>query len=244
MLTFIFISIIFFAAGLIQGLSGFGSALVAMPLLTLFIGVKTAVPLCSLNGLIITFYLSLNLRQHIDREKILPLIAGSLPGIYLGVNFLKHTDSFLIEVLLGILIVCYGGYFLLYNPMPRRIHRVWSYLAGFSTGFIGSAFSAGGPPTIIYTTLTGWSRDQIKATLSAFFFASGVITVGMHAVSGITDALVLRYFFISSVFVLFGVYAGNRLYSRLSREEYIRTILIALIILGAMMTVLAFRRDG
>ena len=241
MLTFIFISIIFFAAGFIQGLSGFGSALVAMPLLTLFIGVKTAVPLCSLNGVIITSYLTLHLRSHIDKEKILPLITGSLPGIYIGVSFLKNAESFLIELLLGALIVCYGGYSLIYNPRPRKIHRIWSYIAGFSTGFIGSAFSAGGPLAIIYTTLTGWSRDQIKATLSVFFLVSGVITVGLHAISGLTDAVVLKYFFASSVFVFPGVYAGNLLYGRTTRGRYIRIILVTLVILGLMMIISAFR---
>jgi uncharacterized membrane protein YfcA len=235
MLTLIFISIIFLAAGFIQGLAGFGSALIAMPLLTIFIDVKVAVPLCILNSLLITTYLFFKLKDYMERRKIAPLIAGSLPGIYLGVTFLTSVDSDIIKILLGLLIITYSTYSLAVNPRPRNIRQIWAYAAGFGTGFIGSAFSAGGPPAIIYTTLTGWSKDHIKATLTGFFFVSSLITVVVHAASGLTDALVMKYFFVSAVFVLAGVYGGSLLYDRVNRHGYIRIILIALIVLGLTM---------
>jgi uncharacterized membrane protein YfcA len=240
MLTLILISLIFLLAGFIQGLSGFGSALFAMPLLTIFIDVKIAVPLCMLHSFIIASYLSLQLKDYMEREKILPLIVGSLPGIYIGITFLKNAESTLIQMLIGILIISYGIYSLVFHPGPRKIHRIWSYIAGFGTGFIGSAFSAGGPPAIIYTTLTGWSKDHIKATLTGFFFVGSLITALAHAVSGLTSSLVIQYFLISAVFVLSGVIMGSRLYNKINQQAYIRSILISLIILGLMMIISAF----
>jgi uncharacterized membrane protein YfcA len=235
MITSICIALIFLAAGFIQGLSGFGSALIAMPLLTMLIDVKAAVPLCILNGLIITSYLSLKMRGHMERKKIAPLLAGSIPGIFIGVYFLKNAEPDIIRILLGILIVSYGVYSLLVSQAPRNIHPFWSYLAGFGTGFIGSAFSAGGPPVIIYTTLSGWSRDHIKATLSGFFFASSIITVTVYIMNGLMNTAVLKYFSVSALFVFMGVYGGSKLYSRFDREGYIRIILMTLILLGLMM---------
>jgi uncharacterized membrane protein YfcA len=235
MLTLMLVSIIFFVAGFIQGLSGFGSALIAMPLLTFFLDVKIAVPLCILNGLLITSYLSLQLKSSLDKKKIFPLFIGCLPGVFLGVIFLKNTSSLLIELLLGVLIICYGIFAMIFHPKPRKIHAAWSYLAGFCTGFIGSTFSAGGPPTIIYTTLTDWSRDHIKATLSCFFFLSGVIIAIVHAVNGLINTLIVTYFFVTGFFVLLGTYTGSMFYSRINRQKYIQIILIVLVMLGAMM---------
>lgn len=235
MLTFLFISLIFFIAGFIQGLSGFGSALFAMPLLTFFIDVKTAVPLCILNSILITLYLSLQLRHYMDKKKILPLFFGSLPGIYLGAAFLKNVEADSIKLLLGVLIVWYGLYSLLVQPVQRGIHRLWGFVAGFFTGFIGSAFSAGGPPAIIYTSLTGWSKEHIKATLTGFFLSASAVTAAVHAASGLTNMLVLKFFLSSAVFLMAGVYTGSRLYSMVSRQGYIRVILVTLIILGLMM---------
>ena len=103
--TDLFIALIFLGAGFTQGLSGFGSALLAMPLLTIFIKVKTAVPLCMLNGLIITLFLSLQLKRHMDWEKIGPLSTGCLPGIWVGVFFLRHTHDDIMKLLLGVMLI-------------------------------------------------------------------------------------------------------------------------------------------
>ncbi len=238
-MTLILISFIFFLSGIVQGMSGFGSALIAMPLLTLFIDVKTAVPLCILQSVLMTSYLSLTLKDHMEKEKTLPLLMGSLPGIFFGVTFLKHIESDIIKLLLGFMMVAYSMYSLFFKPQSKSLHRVWAYVAGFSTGFIGSAFSAGGPPTIIYTTLTGWSKNFIKATLTGFFLTSAIITAVAHAATGLTTVLVLKYFLVSSAFVLIGVYAGIKLYNRVSTDGYIRVLHILLIILGSMMSITA-----
>jgi hypothetical protein len=229
------IGLIFLAAGFTQGVSGFGSALVAMPLLLLFLDARTAVPLCVLNGLVITFFLSLQLRRHIDWRKIVPPLIGCLPGIYAGALFLRDADSDLIKLLLGLVLVGYALYCLFCRPRPRRLHSFWPYAAGFFTGVIGSAFSAGGPPTIIYTTLTGWDKDDIKATLSVFFFTNGIIVAAAHAVSGLTTTAVLHYFAGSVLFVLAGVAAGAFCYGRVKSESYLRIILGLLVVMGAMM---------
>ncbi|MBW2664491.1 MAG: sulfite exporter TauE/SafE family protein, partial [Deltaproteobacteria bacterium] len=215
------------------------SALVAMPLLIMFMDVKLAVPLCMLNGLIITSFLSLQLKNHIDWKKIMPLFLGCLPGIYVGTTFLKEANSNVIEFLLGALLIAYGLYGLALRPQPRKINPTWSYLAGFASGAIGSAFSAGGPPTIIYTTLTGWTKDDIKATLSGFFFSTGLIIAVAHAINGLTTVVVLRYFAASTAFVFLGVYAGSIYYGRLKKEVYVRVILGILILMGIMMIVSA-----
>ncbi len=235
MITYLFIIIIFLIAGITQGLSGFGSALFAMPLLVLFMDVKIAVPLCILNSLLITLYLSLELRGFMEKKKILPLFLGSLPGIYFGVTFLKNVDPGIIRMLLGALIVFYGLYSLIARPEQKGIHHIWGYTAGFCSGFIGSAFSAGGPPAIIYTALTGWSKDHIKATLTGFFLVASSVTAVVHAVSGLTNAQVLQYFLASAWFVLIGVYTGSRLSGKISRQVYIRVILVTLMLLGLMM---------
>jgi uncharacterized membrane protein YfcA len=207
-----------------------------MPILTLFIDARTAVPLCVLNSLIISTYLFIELKGHMERNKILPLITGSLPGILTGIIFFKNAESESIQLLLGLLIISYGLYSLMTHRGPGSIHPLWAYPAGFCTGFIGSAFSAGGPPAVIYTSLTGWAKNQVKATLTGFFFFSSVLTVALHAASGITTDRVIKYFFASSLFVLIGTHIGSRLYGSVSRQRYIKSLLILLIILGIMMS--------
>lgn len=229
------LTLIFFIAGITQGVTGFGAGLVAMPLLAFYMDIRVAVPLCMLNGLIITGFLSLQLKNHIDWHKIMPLLIGCLPGVVLGISLLKKTDEALLTLMLGLLLLGYGGYRLLFTMHPRGVHRGWAYVAGFSTGAISGAFSAGGPPTIIYTTLTGWTKDEIKATLSGFFFISGVVTALGHAVSGLTTLTVFRFLAITAPAVLAGVALGSFCSRRFSTEGYIKLILVFLLLLGLLM---------
>jgi uncharacterized membrane protein YfcA len=234
-----YIPLIFLLAGFTQGVSGFGAGLVAMPLLTLVLGIKAAVPLCMLNGLIITGLLSLQLKTHVDWDKIMPLLLGSLPGIFLGALALKRLDADLLQLGLGVFISLYAAYSLSARPRHLAISNRWGYVAGLLTGVISSVFSAGGPPAVIYVSLTNWTKDEIKATLSVFFFVSGIVTALGHAANGLTTAVILREFVITGPLTLVGALSGSLLYRRIRHRTYIVTMLWLLILMGLMMATVA-----
>ena len=235
MTTYLLAGFIFFAAGFIQGLTGFGSALVAIPLLALIIDIKAAVPLCILNGLIITVYLAVQLRRHLDRGKILPLVLGSIPGIFVGVTLLKRVDSTVIRTGIGLLLIIYSLYNLVACPRPFNPARIWGYIAGFMTGAIGAAFSAGGPPTIVYTTLSDWKKEDIKATLSGFFAVNGILIALAHALTGVSTLTTAGYFVATAPFVLVGTVFGTRVTGKIDRKTYLRIIYGFLIVMGVML---------
>ncbi len=197
--------------------------------------VKVAVPLCMLNGLAITGYLSLQLRRHLSKKRIMPLIIGSLPGIVVGVTLLTRVDSGVIRRLIGILLIFYGLYNLLIKPRALHMGPIWAYVAGFLTGAIGAALSAGGPPAIIYTSLTDWSKEEIKATLTGFFVMNGIVTALVHAWSGMTTGEVVGYLWITAPLVLCGTIFGSLLTNFISRDQYMRLIFLFLIVMGVMM---------
>lgn len=229
------IALIFLLAGFIQGVSGFGSALVAIPLLVYFIDIKEAVPLCILSSIFITTYLVYQLRSHLDKKKILPLCLGSIPGICIGATLLKTVPSSTIRLILGVLLALYATYSLLCSPKPRKLNKMWGYLAGFMSGSIGAAFSAGGPPSIIYATLSDWDKHTIKATLTGFFFFNSLLVAAAHAVTGMTTVSVMYHLLIAAPAVLIGTALGSFCYSFFRRDVYLRIIFLFLIFMGLMM---------
>ncbi len=235
MSVIILICFILFTAGWVQGVSGFGSAMIAIPLLTLIVDIKTAVPLCSLASTVIATYMTLQLRHSFDLKKIGPLCVGSVPGIALGATLLKTVPSHIIQALMGVFLIGYGVYNLFFIIPPRRLHRRWGYLAGFLTGAIGAALSAGGPPTIIYTTLNNWSKDEIKATLSGFFCFASYIVIIAHLATGLTTQTVLKTFLVSGPFILLGTALGTYCYRFFKKEIYLKVVFTCLIVMGIMM---------
>jgi uncharacterized membrane protein YfcA len=188
-----------------------------------------------LNGLIITGYLAITLRRHLDPDKILPLVLGSIPGVIIGLVVLKNFDSTLIRNSIGILLIAYSLYNLVITPRPLNPGKSWGYLAGFLTGTIGAAFSAGGPPAIIYTTLTSWKKEEIKATLTGFFIVNALFTVMAHAAGGITTRATLQIFAATAPCVLMGTALGSRVSGRINQKTYLKLIYLILIVMGVMM---------
>ncbi|MEN8188754.1 MAG: sulfite exporter TauE/SafE family protein [Thermodesulfobacteriota bacterium] len=233
------IGAVFLLAGFVQGMSGFGAALVAIPLLTLLIDIKVGVPLCILNSIVITTFLTLRLKKHLDRERILPLCLAAIPGVGLGTLLLKHAASASIQTAMGVLLCSYCIYSLFVRPGPQNLHRIWGYVAGFLTGAISAAFSTGGPPTIIYTALTGWKKDEIKATLTGFFLFNSCLTATVHVIGGITTVEVLGYFLITAPLTLLGTLFGSLYYDRISRQSYLTLIFTFLFLMGMMMIITA-----
>ncbi len=235
MLIPLLLSIIFLLAGFVQGVSGFGSALVAIPLLCFVIDIKSAVPLCILNSLVITTYLSLQMRKHLEIHKIIPLCLAAVPGIIAGSTILKQVSSTIIRVGLGSMLIAYSLFSLFTKPTPKKLHKGWAWVAGFLSGAIGAAFSAGGPPTIIYTTLNDWEKDTIKATLSAFFLFNSYLIAIVHTLSGLTTVEIFTYFMISAPFSLLGTVLGSICYGKIPRDRYLQIIFTFLTGMGIMM---------
>lgn len=227
--------LIFMLAGFVQGITGFGAGVVAIPLLCFIMDIKMAVPLCLLNGLVITGYLAFILRKTMDRRKILPLLLGSLPGILLGAGLLKTVNPNGIRLLLGVLLVSFSCYTLVTQPKPLILRSAWGYVAGFWTGIITALLSAGGPPAIIYATLTPWNKEEIRATLTGFFVTSGAVTVLVHLFTGSTTVDTLRLLVFTVPAVLLGTALGSGLSGRIDRAVYMRLVYFFLGIMGCMM---------
>jgi len=228
---------IIFFSGVVQGLTGFGSALVAIPLLSLIMDVKQAIPLAILSGLVITTTLVFTLRHLVDWRKILPLVIGSIPGVLLGATVLKQADPVVISRFLGILLIVVSSLHLFFRPRPVKPSRLWGLIAGFFSGAINATVGAGGPPAIIYATLQRWSKDEIRATLTGFFVCNGYVTALVHAGHGIIDGMVLRLFLFSFVCVLLGTLSGSLLSRIIERTAYLRIVYLLLMVLGGILLV-------
>ncbi len=237
MTVFMLSSLIFLLAGLIQGLTGFGGGLVAIPLLCLIMDVKLAVPLSILSGLVITTTMAYELRNFLNWRKILPLLIGSIPGVFVGTVLLKQADPVVINRILGLLLIGISGFNLIIKPKPVNPPVIWGYIAGFFAGGINAAVGAGGPPAIIYTTLTDWKKDEIKATLTGFFVLNGYVTAAVHACNGMITRTTMSYFVSTLFFVLLGTFAGSKISGRINRRTYLRVVYVLLMGLGTLMLV-------
>ncbi|MDZ7764518.1 MAG: sulfite exporter TauE/SafE family protein [Melioribacteraceae bacterium] len=166
----ILIGLIIFLAAFNQGLTGFGFAITSIPLLSLIIDIKEAIPIAALCGMFLNVYLTIQLRKSIKFDDIKLLILGSAFGIPVGAYFLSTADPFIVEKILAAIILS----FVLLNSTnfikPSGIENKWGPLFGFASGILGGAFNTNGPPILIYLYLKDWNKYKQKATITGFFY--------------------------------------------------------------------------
>ena len=232
--VYVWICIAVFVTGLIRGLSGFAAALIGLPLLVFFLDIRTVVPLVTLLGASSTIMLLFQLWKHLEWKEVYPLVIGFLPGIVIGVFFLKTLDKRILQMLLGIVLSSYSLYSLLFKLSKTEMRKRWAYLFGFFAGNLRGAIGAGGPAIVIYTSMQPWNRNKVKVTIQGFFIVSAVITVFVHASAGLITATVLKCFLVSLPALALGTLTGSYLYGFVKEETYRKIIFILLAILGLM----------
>ncbi|MBN2141574.1 MAG: sulfite exporter TauE/SafE family protein [Desulfovibrionaceae bacterium] len=232
---YLLLCLIILMAGFIQGLTGFGSILVSLPLLALFIDIKVIIPLVSLFALVINVILTAQLRAHMSRKRLAPLLLATVPGILLGIYILKTVDSRTLELCLGGTIIAFSLYTLTSAPPRKGPAGVWAWLAGLLSGCLGASIAANGPPIIIYTALQPWSKNEIKSTLCGYFLIAGLGISLTHALAGFITHRVLVLFAAGLPALVAGIVLGSFLYGRISETGYRKAVAALILVLGLAM---------
>jgi uncharacterized membrane protein YfcA len=204
------VAIVVFCASFVQTLTGFGFALMVMPLITLVLGLRTAAPLVALAGL--TLYAT-NLLRHraaFNLKEVLPMGAAAALGVPVGVWVLANADENLVRQLLGLILVAYASYALARPKAPRLRCQRWAYPAGFAAGCLGGAYNTPGPPAIVYGSLRRWPKDEFRAAMQALFLLTGFLVVASHVVARHVTADVLTFYLYAAPALGLGILVGSR----------------------------------
>jgi uncharacterized membrane protein YfcA len=229
-MTLALIAVLVFLAVLVQTLSGFGFALIVMPLATLVLGVQTAAPLVAMTGLTTYAINVFRYRSAINLGELVRLAAASALGVPVGIWLLSNVSETLVRQLLGAVLVMYSLYALL-RPATRRLASTsWAYPAGFLAGCLGGAYNTPGPPAIVYGSLRQWPKNEFRAVLQTLFFCNAILVVASHAVAGNITSDALRHFAWALPALLLGILAGARFDNAVDQRRF-RT-LVTVMILG------------
>src|SRR5438105_7276747 len=154
-----------FFGALIVGISGFGSALVTIPLAVQFVPLQFALPLFALVDLSTAFSVGLENPRHAARDEWRRLVPMILVGTALGVTLLVNLPRAAGMLLLGVFVLSYALYSLVHRGPARVIHAGWAWIAGLCGGITSTLFGAGGPPYAIYLSQRGLTNEQFRRTM-------------------------------------------------------------------------------
>jgi len=235
------LALVALAAYVIVGISGFGSALVSIPLLAHFLPLTTILPILVLVDFTATLTNGLKFRKDIDVEELKTIIPTMCVGTVIGVFMLSRLPGTALLPPLGVGIAAYGLYRLRESVVKTFLSRRWGYLAGLAGGFTGGLFGIGGPVYATYLSRRTNDFAQMRATISAIFTVSTGFRIGAFLISGLLLQPEVWWGAVIIWPIMFiGLNIGHRLHGKLNRKHLSILISLLLIASGLSLVMRAF----
>jgi uncharacterized membrane protein YfcA len=215
------------------GLTGFGSALITIPLATHFVPLQFALALFALADLASALRVGFEKPQNAVRAEWTRLVPMILVGTVLGVTALVNLPRAAGMLALGAFVFGFALYSLFRHESRKVISAAWAWVAGLAGGITSTMFGAGGPPYAIYLSHRGLSKEQFRATMGFATLTSISLRVAAFLITGL---LLEPRVWLAALGVvpaaLLGIAVARRMYLRISREQLLRAVALVLLATG------------
>jgi uncharacterized membrane protein YfcA len=230
-------------AGFLGGVTGFGYAIVATPLL---LATGFSLPFVVTANLALALAtrvtVVVRLRQTVDWRRAGLLVAGSVPGLYLGAATLRAVDPTPIKIGVSVLVIGLAVVLAVRTSAPAGAPVPGAPVAaGFAGGFLGTMSSLNGVPPALLLTRRGVAPRSFIADLAAYFVASN--TIGLVLLFA-TGAISHRALFPAAVVWLPGSIVANAIGVALAPrlpERWFRRLTLAIVFTTGVVTLLSTR---
>ena len=219
MMTYAIMALAALAGGIIQPLTGFGSAVILMVAAQYFFDITIAPGVVAAICMFPSGIMAWNRRKIIDLKQILPPIALYTVCSLAVINLLGSMDLHVLTAAFGGFLMLLALYFLF---IAKRVSLKPGLAAGMlCSGFSGccaGAFTVGGPMMALYFVAIARDKDTYVANMQFLFAATNLTNLAMRAVRGLYGAQYLPVTAVGVIFVLVGMVIGSALSKRMSGD--------------------------
>jgi len=234
-------NLIVFFAFFTRALTGFGGALLCVPLLALFFDLQFVVPVeCSLEVALSLILVPRVLKQ-VDYRNLAVLVVGALAGSLLGVRLLQSQTDASLKGALGAFIILAGIHLLLRSrrDQAQPISRAWGLLAGVIGGVLGGLFGTPGPAYVAYLAHQTPDKQVFRATLITLFAIEYTWRLALYVEKGLYTAVELEFSLLLVPAVVAAAFGGHFIHLRLD-ERVFRVVVSALLVISGALCFLAW----
>jgi uncharacterized protein len=230
--------VVVLSAYFVRGITGFGSGLIAVPLLALSNPLQFVVPLVLALDFTASFVLGGANTKKADWKEIRVLLPFGLIGACIGAFALLKLPAAPVLLTLGCFTMFFGFRNIFGVSSAKPISAMWALPTGIVGGGAGALFGTSGPPYIIYLTHRIKDKTAVRATFSWLFVIDGGFRLGLFLVAGLLlDSKLQMAYVLSLVPMVLGLYVGNKVHLDITSEGMLKVVGALLVISGAMLFV-------
>jgi uncharacterized protein len=221
-----------FIAGIMRGFSGFGSALIVVPITAAVFGPRLAVPAVVAIHLITSIQLMPQAMRDVEWGRVAPLsVAGSL-AVPVGAWVLVTQDSETIRKAISVLIIVFAVMMMRGWRYTGKINGWVMAGAGLAGGVITGAATIGGPPVITFLMAGPFKAAQNRAAIILYFVFVQIVAMGMYWIGGLLSWPIIGVCILVMPPLMTGMWIGQRMFARASEDGFRRVALMFLLAIG------------
>jgi uncharacterized protein len=227
------ISVVAFVSGTARGFSGFGSALIFMPLASSLAAPRLVAALLLVIDFIAAAPLVPNAWKQADRKATAIMVAGAFVGVPIGTWFLSRLDPVTTRWIISGFVTALLALLLSGWRYRGKDHPALSVAVGGVSGFCSGLAQTGGPPIVGYWLGRPIASHIARANILLFFGASDLFSLVSYALTGLITLESIRFSLLVGPIYGIGVGFGASLFGRAS-DRLFRAICYGLIVLAVI----------
>ncbi len=243
--------IVVFVTHFIEGITGFGCTVLALPFCIAISGINVAVPVLGVVAWLLSLYIIvIDFRKIVWREyiRILSLVILGLP---IGMWLFTSLPEKILKYILGffMLIIALRGLYLSYFTHPQEavkedntdcahgmtVKKCLLSVFLFLGGIIHGAFSSGGPFVVIYAAQALVDKSSFRATLCTLWATLNSVLILNYVRTGVITGDILKLIIWTLPFLTVGMVLGNYAHKRINGEAFSKLVYVVLLLSGAFM---------
>jgi uncharacterized protein len=227
---------ILMSAYFIRGITGFGSALISVPLLALSQPLQFVIPLVLALDFTASLILGSTNSKKANWSEIKILLPAGMIGACIGAFALLTLPTQPVLVALGAFTMFFGFRNIFGLQAEGRLSRAWAIPAGLVGGGAGALFGTSGPPYIIYLSRRLLDKGEVRATFSWLFAIDGGFRLALFLFAGLLFNPKLQIVYLLGLGPMaLGLYMGNKVHLDMTSEGMLRVVGALLVLSGLML---------
>jgi uncharacterized membrane protein YfcA len=222
------------AGGFVNGLTGFGTGLTALPFWLQALEPVLAAQLVSAASVAGHITAVPAIWAKVDWRRMAPLLGGGLLGVPIGAWLLPHIPLAAFKLAVGTVLVVYCTVMLIAAGRVRLAAGGRGAEAGIGVlaGVLGGMAGLSGALPTVWATLKGWSKEERRIVFQAFNMTILSAMLAATLVQGLIGKRFLLALLLALPATLIGGRLGAWLYHRLDDRRFDRIVLVLLLISG------------
>lgn len=235
--TLLIVMTVIFISCLMMGMTSFGFAMIAVPLLSLFVPLQTVVPVLILYSLVLNIILLLPLYKYRELTNMGYLIWAGIIGTPLGTLLLLLLDEKILKIAIGLVIIAFAWSIYTNHTITIKNEKLGNLTAGLLSGLLNGSTSMSGPPIILLYSNNGVDKQVFRANLAVYFLILTIVAIPSMYFNGLLTPEVIHFSAAAYPALItggIGILMGNKIGNKINHAAFHKLSLILVIIMGVL----------